>query len=90
MGILLGDEVKCCVTGFVGVVNGITNYRHGCRRIAVRPCEFKDGRPQDDVWIDEPDLEVIKRQLSCTMGFTPTYPTGSIYSGPSPHKDEVE
>ncbi len=57
----LGDEVKDTLTGFVGICGSITEYLNGCRRIMIVPPVDATGKYQDERWIDEPQLEVIKR-----------------------------
>ena len=56
----LGDKVKDTVTGFTGIVIGRTTFLHGCVRCGVQSDKLKDGRPSDAVWIDEPQLEIVK------------------------------
>ena len=56
----LGDKVKCKITGLVGIAIGRTTYLHGCDHIAIKPAEIKDGKPVDAVWLDEPQVEVVK------------------------------
>jgi hypothetical protein len=60
MAIELGDEVRDTITGFAGVVIGLTQWLHGCRRITVQPRELKDGKPIEAMSFDEPQLEVVK------------------------------
>lgn len=57
----LGDEVKDVVTGFKGVVFGITVFLQGCRRIGIQPPVDKDGKLADAHWFDEPQIEVIRK-----------------------------
>jgi len=49
----LGDKVKDTITGFYGVVVGVTNWLDGCRRIGIQAIELKDGKPFDIEWFDE-------------------------------------
>lgn len=58
----LGDQVKDSVTGFSGIVTGITGYLNGCRRIIVQPKMKKDGKMPDSSYIDEPQLTVTKKK----------------------------
>ena len=60
MKIDLGSTVKDTITGFVGIVTGRCEYLYGCVQCSVKPTELKDGAPQKAVWIDEPQLEVVK------------------------------
>jgi len=61
MEIELGSEVKCKVTGFKGIATSRTVHLNGCARIGVQPKIDKDGKHPDAFWIDEPQLEVLKR-----------------------------
>lgn len=40
----LGDEVKCKITGFTGIVIGQHRWLHGCLTYSVRSRELKDGK----------------------------------------------
>lgn len=56
----LGDKVKDSVTGFTGIVTARTTFLHGCVRCGVQSDKLKDGKPVDAVWIDEPQLSLVK------------------------------
>ena len=58
----LGDEVRCKVTGFKGIVTAIAQHITGCDRADVRPGIKKDGTLADGYWFDLPALEIIKKQ----------------------------
>ena len=78
--ICLGDEVKDTVTGFKGIVTGISTFLHGCRRIAVQPKIDKEGKIPEPNWIDEPQLKVVKKKKVSegkrdTGGPMPSIPT---------------
>jgi hypothetical protein len=60
MSIKMGDEVKCMVTGFKGIVTSITEYLNGCRRMGVQPPVNKDGTMPDAFSLDEPQLVLVK------------------------------
>lgn len=55
----LGDEVKCKITGFTGVVFTRSQWLHGCNTYGLKSRELREGKPQDLVWFDEPALELI-------------------------------
>ncbi len=57
----LGDTVRDVVTGFEGVIEAVTHWRFGCRRICVQSQKLKDGVPTNRQTFDEPALEVLKR-----------------------------
>ena len=58
----LGDKVKDKITGYTGIVIGITAWQNGCRTIGVKSLRLKDGIPQDAHWMDENQLTVIQRK----------------------------
>ena len=59
--IKVGQRVKDTISGFEGIVFGITEYLHGCRHICIKPTELdKDGVPRKGQWIDEPQVEIVK------------------------------
>lgn len=64
--IQLGDRVKDKVSGFTGIVTGITYWLQGCRRIGLAPQEVKDGKILDMVWLDEPQVTIVKRAVVVT------------------------
>ena len=59
----LGDKVKDKVTGYTGIAVSSTDYLQGCTRIAVQAQELKDGKPVAELWVDEPQLTIIKRAV---------------------------
>jgi hypothetical protein len=58
--IQLGDEVKDNVTGFKGVVIGITQFLNGCARVGVQAAAAKDGTIKPPEWFDVPQMTVVK------------------------------
>lgn len=60
----LGDEVEDTITGFTGVVIGVTKWLHGCRRLAVQPRELREGKPVDPVSFDEPQLRLVRPEVA--------------------------
>lgn len=53
----LGQGARDTISGFVGVVYGITVFLNGCVRIGLAPKGLHDGKPIDTQWFDEPQLE---------------------------------
>lgn len=49
----LGDNATDSMTGYFGIVVGITEWLYGCRRIAIQAIALKDGKPQEPEWFDE-------------------------------------
>lgn len=60
MPVNLGDKVKDRVTGFEGIDTGITECLQGCRRVIVQPQGLHEGKTIESMYIDEPQLEVVK------------------------------
>ena len=56
----LGCEVLDVVTGFKGIVTGVSTFLYGCSRIGVQAKADKAGNISDARWFDEPQLKVIK------------------------------
>ena len=79
--IQLGDIAKDTVTGFEGVVIGITQWLYGCRRISIQPRELKDGKPIEHVSFDEPQVEVIRQGAVASVE---TQPAIARTGGPRP------
>lgn len=55
----LGDKVKDKITGFTGIVIGITIWQNGCRTVGIKTLKLKEGKPQDPYWIDENQLSIV-------------------------------
>jgi hypothetical protein len=58
----LGDKVKDRFTKLEGTAVARCTYIFGCTQIQVQPYELKDGAPIDTIWVDEPQLDVIKKK----------------------------
>lgn len=58
----LGDKAKDAITGQAGIVNAITDFLYGCRRIAIAPQVVKDGKPVEMFVIDDPQTVVVEKQ----------------------------
>ncbi len=57
-----GDRVKDRITGFTGIVWGVTDYLEGCRRLHVMPEKLKDDGSVPDLGVfDEPQVEVLEK-----------------------------
>jgi len=55
--IKLGQKVEDPITGFEGTVTIRSEYLYGCIRIGVSPKVDRDGKLQDTIFFDEPQLE---------------------------------
>lgn len=61
IAIELGDRVRDRITGFEGIVTGITEWLFQCRRPIVQPSSLTtDGKPTESQSFDEEQLEVIE------------------------------
>lgn len=58
--IKLGDEAKCKVTGFKGVVVARTQWLHGCDRVTLQPPIDKDGKMKGAETFDEMCVDITK------------------------------
>lgn len=87
MEILLGQKVRCKVSGFTGVVDHMAVYPFGCRRVNVQPeANKKEKTLPESQMIDEPQLEVIdKKQVMSVVIPTAKYAFGQkvreVFSG---------
>lgn len=57
--IKLGDIARDKVSGFEGVVIGITQWLHGCERLIIQPQKLHDGKPIDALSFDLPQVELV-------------------------------
>ena len=62
MNIKLGQKVKDRVTGFEGIVIGITKYLSGCDTVGIQPQGMKDGKSFDVEWYDYTRLEILDKK----------------------------
>ena len=83
MKVELGDEVKDKVSGFRGIAVAMHQYLQGCVRISVQPPTDKDGKMADTAAFDEPQIEVIKKNVIVTDVKTTEKMTG----GPGKYSD---
>lgn len=57
----LGDRVKDSITGFAGIAIARCEYLNGCVRVSIQPVKLKDGKPIDELWVDESQLVGYKK-----------------------------
>jgi hypothetical protein len=72
----LGDEVRDLVTGVQGIATAKIDYLVGCRHIGITLTSLNDdGVPFPVQWVDEPQLEVVKRHaVDIPIGYEPEPP----------------
>lgn len=73
----LGDKVKDRVTGYEGIVICKTEYLNGCDQCGVKCSILKDGMPQDAVYVDAAQLEVIEAKAVSSYKKEDNSPSGS-------------
>jgi len=61
MKINLGDEVIDIVSGLKGIAISKHSYLYGCSRISIQPPIDENGKPQEIVSFDEPQLRVVTK-----------------------------
>ena len=59
MTVGLGARVKDPISGLTGIAVSRTEFLYGCVRVGVQPEALHDGKPIDQVFVDEPQLEVV-------------------------------
>lgn len=57
--IQLGDRARDRISGFEGIVIGISQWLHGCRRISLQPEDLRDGKPMEHHTFDEPQVMLL-------------------------------
>lgn len=55
---LLGKKAKDKVTGFTGVLTGVSFDLYGCIQVVITPELDKDGKIQDGRWLDINRVEI--------------------------------
>ena len=57
----MGSVVKSNITGFRRMASSPAEHLNGCNRYWVEPKVDEDGKPRDEQWIDEYELDVVKK-----------------------------
>lgn len=83
MAIKLGYMVKDIITGFEGMAIGRTDWLYSCSRIGVRSSQLVDGKPVEDQWFDEQQLEIKKECEPPVSKDSTTERPGGNMDGPS-------
>lgn len=58
--IKLGQKVRDTISGLEGVAVVKSEFLYGCVRFGVQPQVVHEGKPADWVYVDEPQLEIVK------------------------------
>lgn len=80
---LMGMEVRDKITGFRGIVTGVTFWLFGCARMCVKPKVDESGKECPEGWFDENQLEVISQGVAPETAILTGQP-----GGPDPYKQE--
>ncbi len=75
--IVLGNKVKCLVTGFTGIASAKVEYLNGCIQFCVRQSVGKDGKMPEGEYIDVQQLKVVPGGITI-----PQKETGGPSDGP--------
>lgn len=70
----LGDVVEDTITSFKGTATGKVIYLNGCIQFLVEPKGLNDGQLIKGEWIDQGQLEIIKRNKRPKTGDEPGGP----------------
>lgn len=85
----LGDLVRDRVTGFEGIVTGMTRWLTGCDRAVVQSRVLHEGRPQMSESFDVMQLEILEK---CVIQIEPQVTETATRTGgprPTPEKRHV-
>jgi hypothetical protein len=76
----LGERAKDTISGFTGIVFGITYYMTGCTKVYLEPTKLdKDGKTMDGCWFDEQRVVPVKG-----AGFKAAKDATATSGGPMP------
>jgi hypothetical protein len=87
----VGDSVKDTITGLTGIAVCRSEWLYGCIRVGVQPREANEGKVPEIVYVDEPQLKVVKRKLLKTYEdlSEPPLPTSGYRGGPSGREEHA-
>ncbi len=57
----LGDRAKDSISGFEGIVVGVTEWLYGCRRVGLADEKLHEGKAIETQWFDAAQVEVVDR-----------------------------
>ncbi len=85
----LGDRVRDPITGFSGIIICVTTWLYGCIRIGVQPEELHKGKPVEDKYFDQGQLELVEANVHEPMvlgAVTPPEPETCRSTGGPPRE----
>lgn len=59
-----GDKVRDTISGFEGIVTGITSWLNGCDTAGVKPQKLHEGKPIENQWFDIMRLQKIEEKTT--------------------------
>ena len=86
----VGDSVKDTITGLTGIAVCRSVWLYGCIRVGVQPREANDGKVPEIVYVDEPQLKVVKRGVFSSLkdASEPRTLSPGYRGGPSGHEEQ--
>lgn len=79
----LGDEARCKVTGFQGIITSVAKCLTGCDRVTIQPPINKEKKMADALWFDVEAVEILKKHKVKTESVRETGPTAKKGGPPS-------
>ncbi len=67
-----GEEVKCQITGYQGIIIGRTDWQTNCNTYGIKSQVLKDGMPQESHWLDEIRLNKVGEGINIEKAEEPT------------------
>lgn len=63
----LGAKARDTVTGFEGIIIGRNEWLNGCVQYAIKPKVNDKGEIMEAEWIDEQQLEIVRKTTKVTL-----------------------
>lgn len=60
----LGAKARDTVTGFEGIITARNEWLNGCIQYCLKPKVDKDGKIPEGEWIDEQQVELVRKAAS--------------------------
>lgn len=76
MDLKLGDIARDRISGYEGVVIGVTDWIYGCRRMTLQSKGLHEGKPIEPISVDEPQCDFVDRQPSVAAKSASAAPGG--------------
>lgn len=79
MEVKLGQMYKDKITGFKGVASSRIVFLWACSRVGLTPKELQDGKPAQDQFFDEHQVELLKEKGVEPKAFPVIVTLGKVY-----------